>query len=211
MKRYLVLFIILCAGCANNWLNLKQSEMLLINEDPSRPLARGKRQLPITTWYGPLGDESIDAYKQAINIINNKAGCEIFKQPVHRFSAPVMVAGDVELKCWNRIADPDFLGEMAEPEDEERGLCENWYDLHYRDITHSETHIPCYRPFKEVQVRTAVHELMHALGFGHDRELGTVLYRGGKFTGDDFQEADLNILRNYYCGNATLKEVTGGS
>lgn len=204
MKTYLMSFIlILLAGCANNWLNLKQSEMILKNDDVNHPTYRSKSQLPLTVWYAALGDESIDAYTQAINIINKQAGCQIFKQPKHSWNDPK----GVELKCWNRIADPDFLGEMATEEDETRGLCVSYHIPNTDVIEHSETYIPCYRPFKEVQVQTAVHELLHALGFGHDRELGTILYHSGKFVGDEFQEADLYILRNYYCGDKELKDV----
>lgn len=204
MRTYLMsLIVILCSACANNWLNLKQSEMILKNDDVSHPTYRLKTDLPITAWHAGLGNESIAAYTEAVNTINSKAGCQIFTKPQHSWTE---IKG-VELKCWNRIADPDFLGDVAEPEDDTRGLCVSYHIPNTDVIQASVTYIPCYRPFAEEQVLTAVHELMHSLGFGHDRDLGTVMYHSAKWAGDDFDDADLNILRNYYCGNKELQDV----
>lgn len=208
MKSYLIsLVLILTAGCAHNWLNLKQSEMILQNDRVEHPTHR-LNSGTVATYYGALGDESIDAYKQAIDIINEKAGCTIFEQPFHSYKDHHGYG--VELRCWNRIADPDFLGpDLTEEEDYTRGVCINHHVPGTDIIAYSITYIPCYRPFKEIQVRTAVHELLHSLGFGHDRELGTILYHSAKFVDDEFQEEDIYIIKNYYCKKKELKDVLG--
>jgi hypothetical protein len=202
MRNYLITYaIVLVAGCANNWLNLKQSEMLLLDEDPTKVVYRKRVDLPIAVQYTSYNEDTLDAYKRAINIINKQAGCEIFKQPEY---VDAISPKSIDLRCWNRVAENTFIG-FDEP-NEELGMCTNELNED-NTISSSVVYIPCYRPFPQEQEIVALHEMMHTLGFGHDRDLGTVMYHSYVHTNKKFTEEDTNILRNYFCGNQTMEDT----
>lgn len=184
--RHIALYILLLSQtcCATNWLNLKQGELL--------KNAEGKtfwRPVPVNTYIN-CGEHAMNAYKKAIKFINGQAGCRLLAHPVRYYGTP---SEGALLGCWNRPGG-DEEGDMGH--EGAVGLCESWIDDKTAEIERSVLHIPCFRPFPEMTYYIAVHELLHALGFAHDRELGTILYPNVAFASPVIQDADLELLRN---------------
>ena len=215
--RYLIVVALCLSSCAalkhecayNMGLCQKPSELMLVN---GAKLHWDKSNLPVRLEYGPLGDKSIAAYTQAAKWINQQAGCQIFTAP--QWTDQV---GRVDLTCYNGIDTPAGLTQMNtwtgdNPNQNHRWETQNddiGETLPMADqagvIKTAKVEIPCATAFDSTQLIIATHELLHVLGFEHDRELNSLMYPYVSGAGMNLQDKDLRLLKNVYCGNDDFK------
>ena len=165
--------VLLCSGCVSNMFNLKTSEWM-----------PGHRTGPIVTYYEALDDGVIELYEDAIHYINGAVGCTVFLDPIHLFTVP---DNSTQLLCWNLTDDKD------------RPVGRNLNTIRNGVIDHSSVIIPCSMAFRETQLLVAAHELLHAAGLRHDRELGTIMYKSTTWAGMEMQDIDIKLMRERYC------------